>query len=82
MPYYRCFQNGIPNTLGSLSDVEITTPSDGQLLKYNSTDGEWENATVPVLPTVTSVDEGKFLTVDGNGNWVATTISVWNGGSF
>lgn len=34
------------------------------------------------LPTVSSSDAGKFLVVDSNGNWVATTISAWNGGNF
>lgn len=83
MPYYRCFQNGIPNTLGSLTDVTLTSPSDGQMLSYDNANSKWVNSNVPKeLPTVTSADEGKFLTVDSNGDWVATTISAWNGGSF
>lgn len=35
-----------------------------------------------LLPSVTSSDSGKFLVVDSNGDWVATTIATWNGGSF
>ena len=31
-------------SLGGLSDVDLTNPTDGQLLKYNGTSGEWENA--------------------------------------
>lgn len=34
-----------------------------------------------VLPAVTSVDNGKFLTVQ-NGVWTATAMSTWQGGSY
>ena len=31
-------------SLAGLSDVNLTNPSDGQLLRYNGTSGKWENA--------------------------------------
>ena len=34
------------------------------------------------LPSVTSLDSGKFLVVDSNGDWAATTIAAWNGGNY
>ena len=74
---------GGSSTLSGLTDVTITTPTDGQMLSYDNANSKWVNANVPKeLPTVSSLDEGKFLTVDNNGNWVATTISAWNGGNF
>ena len=74
---------GGASSLSGLSDVTLTTPTDGQMLSYDNATSKWVNSNVPKeLPTVTSADEGKFLTVDGNGNWVATTIAAWNGGSF
>ena len=41
------YSNGNKVGIGSLagmSDVDLTNPTDGQLLKYNGTSGEWENA--------------------------------------
>lgn len=37
-------QAGGSSTLAGLSDVDITSPADGQLLRYNGTSGKWENA--------------------------------------
>ena len=33
----------ISATLSSLSDISISSPSNGQILKYNSTTSKWEN---------------------------------------
>ena len=41
-------------SLDELDDVNITTPTDGQILKYNSTSQKWENK-----------DEYPFSIVDG-----------------
>lgn len=74
---------GGSSSLSGLSDVTLTTPTDGQMLSYDNATSKWVNSNVPKeLPTVTSADEGKFLTVDSNGDWVATTIATWNGGNF
>ena len=34
-----------PDDLNDLSDVAISSPTNGQVLKYNSTSGKWENST-------------------------------------
>jgi len=31
------------NSIGDLSDIAVSSPSDGQLLKYNATSTQWEN---------------------------------------
>ena len=50
------------SALSELSDVNLTSPSDGQVLHYDGT--EWINATpVAELPAVTSDDNGDVLTV-------------------
>lgn len=36
-------QAGGSSTLAGLSDVNLTNPTDGQLLRYNGTSGKWEN---------------------------------------
>ena len=41
--------------IDDLNDVTVTTPSNGQVLLYNSTSSEWENGAVPSAP-VTSVN--------------------------
>ena len=33
----------IPDDLNDLSDVDVSSPSNGQVLKYNGTSGKWEN---------------------------------------
>lgn len=37
---------GGATALSGLSDVAVSSPTSGQLLKYNSTSGKWENASV------------------------------------
>lgn len=37
---------GGSSTLAGLSDVNLTSPADGQLLRYNGTSGKWENADI------------------------------------
>lgn len=57
------------SALSELSDVNLISPSDGQVLHYDGT--EWINATpVAELPTVTSDDNGKILKVV-DGVWTA-----------
>ena len=41
----------IPETLDKLLDVTLTSPSDGQLLRFNATTAQWENATPDFLNT-------------------------------
>ena len=60
-------------TLNLLSDVSISTPSNKDLLIYNSTTSDFENSTLGVTDlndvTVTSPVEGQLLTYSG-GTWV------------
>ena len=42
-------------SLAGLSDVDLTNPTDGQLLRYNGTSGKWENAGVDFIGS-TSLD--------------------------
>lgn len=48
-------QSGGSSTLAGLSDVNLTNPADGQLLRYNGTSGKWENAGIDSLGS-TSLD--------------------------
>lgn len=41
MAYFRCSGS---STLVGLTDVDISSPTNGQILKYNSTTQKWENA--------------------------------------
>lgn len=36
----------IPSSINDLSDVSVSTPADGQTLKYNNTTHKWENAEI------------------------------------
>jgi hypothetical protein len=48
-------QPSIPTNLDDLADVNAPTPSNGQVLSYNSTSGDWEAVTPSTGGTVTSV---------------------------
>lgn len=44
---------GGSTTLSGLTDVDISNPSDGQMLVYNSTSGKWENGAGAGSPVMT-----------------------------
>lgn len=47
--------------LSDMGDVSITTPSNGQFLRYNNTSGKWENSTYTVnLPVWTTSVTGQI----------------------
>lgn len=46
----------VPAELSRLSDVVLTNPADGQLLRYNATSQKWENAGVDSTPTANSAN--------------------------
>ena len=62
---------GGSSTLAGLTDTSITTPSDGQVLTYDSTAEKWENAAIPAQTidglsdtTITTPSDGQVLTYD------------------
>ena len=40
--------SGGSSTLFDLTDTTISSPTNGEVLMYNSTSGKWENTTLPV----------------------------------
>lgn len=61
---------GGATSLSSLSDVTVSSPSNGQILLYNSTSGKWENGTTSI-PTASSstlgvIKIGKGVSIDTN----------------
>ena len=48
------------NGISSLDDISISSLSNGQILKYNSTSGKWENASLPAEVTETTVSGWGF----------------------
>jgi hypothetical protein len=69
------------STLGALTDVTITTPANTQVIKYNSTSGDWENGAVayadvsgtPTLATVATTGAYSDLSGTPTLATVATT---------
>jgi len=69
------------STLGALTDVTITTPANTQVIKYNSTSGDWENGSVayadvsgtPTLATVATTGAYSDLSGTPTLATVATT---------
>lgn len=58
--------------LSDLGDITITTPTNGQVLSYNSTTSKWENTAAPSgLPSQTG-HSGEFLTTNGtSASWTS-----------
>ena len=78
--------------LNNLSDVTISSLSNGQVISYNSTSGEWENST-PASGgatdlnglsdvTITSAASGNILQHNGSGQFVNIAKSAIDVGSF
>jgi hypothetical protein len=71
---------GVSN-LNSLSDVSVSTPTNGQFITYNSTLGIWQNTNLAAyLDTLLDVNtsgvtSGQFLRYNGI-SWVASTAST------
>ena len=77
---------GSATSLGMLDDVDITTPTNGQALVYNSTSLKWENqaiSTVTALANLTDVlltspAANQVLVYDGT-QWVNSSVKTVNG---
>ena len=68
--------NGV--TLADATDTAISSPANGQMLRYNSTSGKWENVT----PTTYSLSiSNNVITLTGSdGSTSSITLPVYNGG--
>lgn len=62
-------QPTVPTTLSSLTNVATTAPTDGQVLKYNSTDMEWQ-------PQADATGSGGATSLDGLNNVTITTVQT------
>ena len=74
--------SGGSTTLAGLEDVDITSPAEGQVLKYDRTNNEWINGTVSNVSslddltnvTITTPTEGQVLKYDAdNQQWINGT---------
>lgn len=63
----QAIQQAVPAELADLDDVNISSPSNGQVMTYNSTTGKWTNAAAPTgtVPSQTG-NGGKYMKTDGN----------------
>lgn len=76
----------IPDDLNDLSDVDISSASDAQVLTFDAISGKWVNATSPSGVTalsqlsdvtIASASDGNVLTYDStSGKWVNTDVEA------
>lgn len=74
---------GLNATLDNLSNVSVSSPSDGQFLKYISASSEWQAANIPTINnlddvgdvTITSATSGDFLKWNGTA-WVNDPVNL------
>ena len=73
----------IPSTLDDLSDVNAPAPTNGQVLSYNSTSGDWEAVTPASGGSVTSValTMPTAFSVSGSPITTAGTLAVTGAGT-
>lgn len=78
---------GGATNLGSLNDVTVSEPSNGQILLYNSTSGKWENSNFTQTSalndltdvTISSQTNGQILVYDSSSNkWKNTALPTTN----
>lgn len=63
--------------LEELHNVLITTPTNNQVLQYESATSLWKNKTLVTLPSQTG-NSGKYLTTDGtNASWATINLSAY-----
>lgn len=70
---------GGASSLDALNDVSITTPTDGQIIRYNSTLTKWENGEIPSSTILTQTLSAGQTTVTFTDASITTTslISVY-----
>ena len=81
---------GGSSALSDLTDVTVTSPSDGQVLTYDNTSGKWVNDTPTASSSIstltdvnlTSLSDGQILKYDAtNQEWVNADESGGGGGT-
>lgn len=68
--------------LAGLSDTNVSTPSDGQLLGYNGANGKWENVDKPVYSNPNLLINGWFTVnqrgwTSGSSTWAKYCADRW-----
>ena len=65
----------ITTNLSGLTDTTISSPTDGQLLKYNATTSKWENVTLSL-----AINNNVIQLKEGNTVISSVTLPIYNGG--
>lgn len=65
----------VPDELNDLTDVTISSPTNGQILQYNNTNSKWENANLPQGGHVIKNDTGTSMTDRSNLQFQGTYVS-------
>lgn len=81
----------IPDDLNDLSDVDISSASDAQVLTFDAISGKWVNATSPTGVTalsqlsdvtIASASDGEVLTYDSTSSkWVNADVPTYTAGT-
>lgn len=79
--------SGSDFSLSDMTDVDISSPSDGDTLVYNATTHKWENGSggsgcdclAPMIVSGT-VDDNAFTPVEGAPTWAEAQEQMFNGG--